>query len=111
MILDYDRPARDRDHRLVVDHGEGVLANDAHSDPRSVQIPGTPFEPGVDDRRPARVAGEVVGTLNIGRMGAEEAHFSQNEFELTKLFAGQASIALQNAEAHRPSRSGPSTTP
>ena len=33
-------------------------------------------------------------------MGGPEAHFSQNEFELTKLFAGQASIALENAEAH-----------
>ena len=42
----------------------------------------------------------MIGTLNIGRMGGEEAHFSQNEFELVKLFAGQASIALENAEAH-----------
>ena len=33
-------------------------------------------------------------------MGGPEAHFTQNEFELTKLFAGQASIALENAEAH-----------
>ena len=33
-------------------------------------------------------------------MGGEEAHYSQNEFELTKLFAAQAAIALRNAEAH-----------
>jgi diguanylate cyclase (GGDEF)-like protein/PAS domain S-box-containing protein len=39
--------------------------------------------------------------LNIGRMGAGDSHFDENEFELTKLFAGQASIALHNAEAHR----------
>ena len=45
-----------------------------------------------------RAGAEVIGTLNIGRMGEAEAHFSQNEFELTKLFAGQASIALHNAE-------------
>jgi diguanylate cyclase (GGDEF)-like protein len=44
--------------------------------------------------------GEVLGTLNIGRMGGEEKHYSQNEFELTKLFAAQAAIALRNAEAH-----------
>ena len=50
---------------------------------------------------PLAVAGEVIGTMNIGRMGAEESHFDANEFELTKLFAGQASIALQNAEVHR----------
>jgi diguanylate cyclase (GGDEF)-like protein len=30
-----------------------------------------------------------------------EAHFSQADFELVKLFAGQASIALRNAEAHQ----------
>ena len=44
--------------------------------------------------------GEVLGTLNIGRMGGPEAHYGQNEFELTKLFAAQAAIALRNAEAH-----------
>jgi hypothetical protein len=49
---------------------------------------------------PLIVEGEVLGTLNIGRMGLEESHFSQNEFELTKLFAAQAAIALRNAETH-----------
>ena len=49
---------------------------------------------------PLMVSGETIGTLNIGRMGEDDAHFSPNEFELTKLFAGQASIAMQNAEAH-----------
>ena len=49
---------------------------------------------------PLLVNGETIGTLNIGRMGEAEAAFSANEFELTQLFAGQASIALQNAETH-----------
>ena len=49
---------------------------------------------------PLMVSGETIGTLNIGRMGEEDAHFNLNEYELTKLFAGQASIAMQNAEAH-----------
>ena len=49
---------------------------------------------------PLRVRGEVVGSLNLSRVGGPEAHFSEHEFELSKLFAGQASIALQNAEAH-----------
>lgn len=49
---------------------------------------------------PLRVHGEVVGSLNLARMGGREAHFTEHEFELSKLFAGQASIALQNAEAH-----------
>jgi diguanylate cyclase (GGDEF)-like protein len=49
---------------------------------------------------PLRVRGEVVGSLNLTRVGGPEAHFSEHEFELSKLFASQASIALQNAEAH-----------
>ena len=84
----------------VIEHAEPVLSNDAHLDPRSVQIPGTPFEPEAMIVVPLMVAGEAVGTLNIGRMGEAEAAFTDNEYELTKLFAGQASIALQNAEAH-----------
>ncbi len=85
----------------VIDRNEAVLANDAHLDPRSVQIPGTPFEPESMIVVPLRVGGEVIGTLNIGRMGEAESHFDEQEFELTQLFAGQASIALQNAEVHR----------
>ena len=84
----------------VMLHGEPALANAAHLDPRSVQVPGTPFEPEAMIIVPLIAAGQVMGTLNIGRLGGPEAAFSQNEFELTKLFAGQASIALQNAETH-----------
>ena len=49
---------------------------------------------------PLRVHGLVVGSLNLTRVGGSAASFTQHEFELSKLFAGQASIALQNAEAH-----------
>lgn len=49
---------------------------------------------------PLRVHGEVIGSLNLTRVGGIEAHFSEHEFELSKLFASQASIALQNAETH-----------
>ena len=83
----------------VISHREAVLSNQAHLDPRSVQVPGTPFEPESIIVVPLLVEGAPIGTLNIGRMG-EAASFSENEFELTKLFAGQASIALQNAETH-----------
>ena len=84
----------------VIRNAEAVLANDAHLDPRSVQVPGTPEEPESMIVCPLLVAGEVIGTLNVARMGTDEAHFSRDEFELAQLFAGQASIALRNAEAH-----------
>ncbi len=100
-ILDYEAPLGTGLTGWVVAHGEAVLANDAHLDARTTQIPGTPFEPESMIVVPLVVAGEVVGTLNIGRIGEAEAHFSDQELELTKLFAGQASLALQNAEAHR----------
>jgi diguanylate cyclase (GGDEF)-like protein len=85
----------------VIDHGEAVLSNAAHLDPRSVQVPGTTFEPESMMVVPLLVSGQSIGTLNIGRLGEAESHFSANEFELTKLFAGQASIAMQNAQTHR----------
>ncbi len=80
--------------------GEAVLANDANLDPRSIQIPGTPEEPESMIVCPLLVGGEVIGTLNVARMGGDESHFTQDEFELVQLFAAQASIALRNADAH-----------
>jgi diguanylate cyclase (GGDEF)-like protein len=100
LILDYEAPLGSGLSGWAVEHKEPILANDAHLDPRSMQIPGTPFEPESMVIVPLMGNGEVLGTLNIGRMGGEESHYSQNEFELTKLFAAQAAIALRNAEAH-----------
>ena len=100
LILEYEAPIGSGLSGWAVEHKEPVLANDAHLDIRSAQIPGTPFEPESMVIVPLMGEGEVLGTLNIGRMGGDEAHYSQNEFELTKLFAAQAAIALRNAEAH-----------
>jgi diguanylate cyclase (GGDEF)-like protein/excisionase family DNA binding protein len=85
----------------AIDQRQAILCNDALEDPRSVQIPGTPVEAESMLIVPLQVRGEVIGTLNVARMGGLESHFSEYEFELTQLFGGQASIALQNAEAHR----------
>lgn len=100
LILDYEAPLGTGLTGWAVDHRTAVLANDAHLDARSVQIPGTPFEPESLVVVPLIVEGDVLGTLNIGRMGERESHFSENEFELTKLFAAQAAIALRNSETH-----------
>jgi diguanylate cyclase (GGDEF)-like protein len=100
QILAHESPTGTGITGWAIDHAEAVLANQAHIDPRSVQVPGTPFEPEAIIVCPLLVHGVTIGTLNIGRVGEEEAYFSRNEFELTKLFAAQASIAMQNAEAH-----------
>jgi diguanylate cyclase (GGDEF)-like protein len=85
----------------VVAHAEAQCVNDSRSDPRVAIIPGTPDEPESLIVVPLLVRGQVAGTLNLGRMGRSEAHFTPAEFEMARLFAGQASIALQNAETHR----------
>ena len=84
----------------VVDHAEAVLVNDALADPRAIQIPGTTPDPEAIIIVPLLANGAVIGTLNVGRIGDQEIYFTQTDFELVQLFAGQASIALRNAEAH-----------
>jgi diguanylate cyclase (GGDEF)-like protein/excisionase family DNA binding protein len=84
----------------AVEHAEPVLANDALNDPRAMQIPGTPPDPEALAIVPLVSDGEVIGCMNISRIGGEENYFSEQDFELIKLFAGQASIALRNADTH-----------
>ncbi|HEY4753535.1 MAG TPA: diguanylate cyclase, partial [Candidatus Limnocylindrales bacterium] len=100
LILQHESSVDDGLTGWAIRNGEAVLANEAHLDPRVMQIPGTPEEPEAMIVCPLMVGGEVVGTLNVSRMGGHEAAFSQDEFELVQLFAAQASIALRNAEAH-----------
>lgn len=83
----------------ATDHAEPVLANDALNDPRAVQIPGTPADAEALAVVPLVSQDEVIGCMNISRIGADSI-FSEQDFELIKLFAGQASIALRNADTH-----------
>ena len=79
-------------------HREPVRTNQAHLDPRTKTVPGTP-----DDEAEALItvpliARDVVkGVLNIYRLG-EDASFSDEEFELTTRFADAAALALDNAQ-------------
>jgi diguanylate cyclase (GGDEF)-like protein/excisionase family DNA binding protein len=85
----------------AVEHSQPILANDALSDPRALQIPGTPPDPEAVVVVPLVADGEVLGALNVSRVGGPEVYFSESDFELIQLFAGQASIALRNADTHR----------
>lgn len=85
----------------AVEHAEPVLANDALNDPRAMQIPGTPNDPEALVVVPLVADGDVIGCMNISRVGGHEVYFSDADFDLVKLFAGQASIALRNADAHQ----------
>jgi two-component system cell cycle response regulator len=84
----------------AVDHAEPLLVNDALSDPRALQIPGTPVEPEAIIVVPLIAGGQVIGALNVGRVGGLEVAFSDGDFELVQLFAAQAAIALRAADEH-----------
>ena len=84
----------------VVRTGDALLTNDADADPRSFQIPGTADDPESIIVVPLLAEGVVVGTLNISRLGEGRVPFTQDELELVRLFAAQASVAMRNAETH-----------
>ena len=84
----------------AVEHAQPILANDALNDPRALQIPGTPPDPEAVVVVPLIADGEVLGALNVSRVGGAEVYFSESDFELVQLFAAQASIALRNADTH-----------
>jgi PAS domain S-box-containing protein len=80
-----------------VDNREPVLLNDALHDPRVIQIPGTAEEEEAMIIVPLVSGEEVIGAMNIARTGAAEVAFTDADFELVQLFAGQAAVAITNA--------------
>ena len=104
--------ARDRNARAVlefpiqrgsgltwwsVEHREPVLLNDALHDDRVIQIPGTIEEEEAMIIVPLISGDEVIGAMNIARTGGAEVAFTDADFELVQLFAGQAAVAITNA--------------
>lgn len=83
-----------------VEHAEPVLLNDALEDDRVVHIPGTPAEPEAIIIVPLISGEEVIGAMNIGRVGRSEVAFTDIDFDLVQLFAGQAAVAITNARLY-----------
>lgn len=84
----------------VLRTGEAQLVQDQLNDPRVYHFASTGPHSGAMIVAPLRETDRIRGTLTIERLGAD-ARFSEDEFELVKLFAAHVSIALRNAEAHR----------
>ncbi|MDX6387619.1 MAG: hypothetical protein QOD85_1421 [Gaiellaceae bacterium] len=81
-----------------VEHREPVLVNQAHLDPRTSTVAGTPEdEPEALITIPLIARDSIKGALNIYRLG-EEACFDEDEFELAKRFGDAAALALDNAQ-------------
>jgi diguanylate cyclase (GGDEF)-like protein len=77
--------------------GDPSLCNDAHLDPRSIQVPGTPEEPESLVAVPLVARDQTKGALCLSRLG-EGMWFTLEEFDLAKRFAELASLAIDNAE-------------
>jgi diguanylate cyclase (GGDEF)-like protein len=82
----------------VLEHNEPVRIIDEFHDTRVLQPPSGPVH-GSLVCVPLRGREGAIGVVTLERLG-EGRVFSNDEFELVQLFAAQASIALQNAEAH-----------
>jgi diguanylate cyclase (GGDEF)-like protein/excisionase family DNA binding protein len=82
----------------VVSRNEPVLVEDQYRDGRVFSFPGGPVH-GSLMAVPLRDRDGAVGVITLERLG-EGRTFTEEEFELAKLFAAQVSIALQNAETH-----------
>lgn len=83
----------------VAEHDEAILVNDVLSDRRGAVIPGTDAE---EDQAsivvPLTVQNRVLGVLTIDRLGGRT--FNEEDFDLVKVFASQAAIAIQNADLY-----------
>jgi diguanylate cyclase (GGDEF)-like protein len=85
--------------RWVTEHDAALLIRDELEDPRLRTHHAHPKEASLI-AVPLRGRTGPRGALILERLGSDD-RFNEAEFELVKLFAGQVSIALQNAEIHR----------
>jgi diguanylate cyclase (GGDEF)-like protein len=83
----------------AVERQEAILANQAHLDPRTQVIPGTPDDAESLLSIPLITKGSIKGALNIYRQG-EDASFTEEEFEFAKRFGDAVALAIDNAH-HR----------
>jgi diguanylate cyclase (GGDEF)-like protein len=84
----------------AVTTGEALLVPDELSDPRVLHLETIGPQSGAVICAPLLSGEGVQGVLTLERLGAD-ATFSDEEFELVKLFAAHVSVALRNATVHR----------
>jgi diguanylate cyclase (GGDEF)-like protein len=85
----------------VFRHAEPALVRDMLADPRVMRNDDLPAEAGSIIVAPLRGFSGVVGVIYMERLGADPRDaFDDDAFDLVKLFAAHASIALQNAEVY-----------
>ena len=79
----------------AVQEKRAMIFNDPLSEEMAFQVPGTPID--TEERLilcPLTVQDEIIGTLNINRMGEP---FTSQDLALAEQFASYASVAIKNA--------------
>ena len=88
-----------------VEHAKPILANDALSDPRALQIPGTPPDPEAVIVVPLIADGEVLGALNTSRVGGAEVLLQRERLRADPALRGAG--VDRHAQRGRPPRHEP----
>ncbi len=84
----------------VVEHGEPLLINDPASDPRGIQVPGTPDgEPECLAIVPLSIRQRTLGAMTVRRLGTDRP-FTAEEMNLLKAYAAQAAVSIENAHLY-----------
>jgi signal transduction histidine kinase/CheY-like chemotaxis protein len=82
----------------VAQSGVGMISNHSESDPRSIQVPGTPIEPESLISVPLTWFTDVIGVItlrnNLGKF------FVQEDLEILTIFARQTADAIENAKLY-----------
>jgi len=83
----------------VAKTGKAELIQNTLKDSRVATVPGTPEQREAMVAIPLTGKEHVIGVLTMYRDG--DAKFTETEFEIARLFASQAAVAIENAELYR----------
>ncbi|RME84680.1 MAG: GAF domain-containing protein, partial [Caldilineae bacterium] len=82
----------------VVREGKSLIFNDLSREPEVFHVPGTPQ---YEDKRllvtPLRFKNQIVGAMNLNRLGAE---FDEEDLAVAETFAAYAATAWENARTY-----------
>ena len=81
----------------VIERGQPVILNDSFSDPKSIQVPGTPEdEPECLAVVPLSIRQRTLGAMTVRRLGLDHP-FTDKDLDLLSAFAAQAAVSIENA--------------
>jgi len=81
----------------VIERGQPVVINDPTTEPRSIQVPGTPEdEPECLAIVPLSIRQRTLGAMTVRRLGLDRP-FTEKDLDLLSAFAAQAAFSIENS--------------